>query len=146
MSDNNNGIITQDVKNKLFQLAQQAKEKAYCPYSNFRVGAAILTQNGYYFQGCNVENASSGATICAERTAIVKAVSEGHQNIIAMACSTDQTACLYSCGLCRQFLAEFGHGSLPIYLLNSEGDYEESTLGALLPYTFSLDHLQSYQQ
>lgn len=94
---------------ELYEKAKEAAELAYAPYSRFHVGAALLTKDGEVFTGVNVENASYGATICAERTAVVKAVSEGFREFSAIsvaAAGEDGTA--YPCGICRQFLWEFG--------------------------------------
>ena len=90
----------------LIQQAAEARELAYAPYSNFLVGAALLTADGKTFTGCNVENASYGLSICAERTAICKAVSEGHQAFRAIAIAASPLAS--PCGACRQFIVEFG--------------------------------------
>ena len=90
----------------LIQQAAEAREVAYAPYSNFLVGAALLTADGKTFTGCNVENASYGLSICAERTAICKAVSEGHQAFRAIAVAASPLAS--PCGACRQFIVEFG--------------------------------------
>ena len=94
---------------ELLDLADKAKEKAYAPYSRFQVGAAILTKEGKVFTGCNVENSSYGAAICAERTAAVKAVSEGYHDfeMIAIASNGSDKETVYPCGICRQFLHEF---------------------------------------
>ncbi|CAI9730860.1 cytidine deaminase-like [Octopus vulgaris] len=88
--------------------AAEAKEKAYCPYSNFRVGAALLTEDDSIITGCNVENCTYGGTICAERTAMVKAVSEGKKSFKAIAVASDKKDKIAPCGICRQFMAEFG--------------------------------------
>ena len=94
---------------ELLDFADKAKEKAYAPYSRFQVGAAILTKEGKVFTGCNVENSSYGAAICAERTAAVKAVSEGYHDfeMIAIASNGSDKETVYPCGICRQFLHEF---------------------------------------
>ena len=94
---------------ELLNLADKAKQKAYVPYSKFQVGAAILTKEGKVFTGCNVENSSYGAAICAERTAAVKAVSEGYHDfeVIAIASNGSDKETVYPCGICRQFLHEF---------------------------------------
>ena len=87
--------------------ALEAREKAYCPYSNFKVGAAVLFEDGKIYTGCNIENASFGATNCAERTAIFKGVSEGNREIKAVAVVGDTNTYTYPCGICRQVIAEF---------------------------------------
>lgn len=103
---------------KLKELVFEARSAAYAPYSNFRVGAALLTTDGLYFKGCNVENASYGAGICAERTAFVKAVSEGHKSFKAIAVVTDKEAMCSPCGICRQFMREFAP-KLPVYMFST---------------------------
>lgn len=120
----------------LISLAAKAKELAYAPYSKFRVGAALLTDTGRIYTGVNVENASYGATVCAERTAIAKAVSEGHKIIIAIAVASDSDDFIYPCGICRQVLEEFGNAETRIICTNNKGNYEQYTLGELLPKAF----------
>lgn len=93
---------------ELINEAILAKEESYSPYSKFRVGAALLATSGKIYRGCNVENASFGGTICAERTAMVKAVSEGERKFKAIAVVSDNPDFTPPCGICRQFLAEFG--------------------------------------
>lgn len=93
---------------ELIDKCQKTKEHAYCPYSNFRVGSAVLTDNGQIFTGSNVENASYGLTICGERVAVSKAVSEGHRKFKAIAVCTDLDEFKAPCGACRQFLIEVG--------------------------------------
>ena len=95
-----------EIEKKLIAAAIEARERAYAPYSDFRVGAALLTETGKLFSGCNVENASYGLCICAERTAICKAVSEGEQTFVAIAVAASPLAS--PCGACRQFIFEFG--------------------------------------
>ena len=123
---------------QLYAEAQQASHHAYAPYSNFRVGAAVLTQSGTIFTGCNVENVSYGNTICAERVALVKAVSEGNQAIEAIAIYTD-TGDLSPCGICRQFIREFGPNIRVIY--QSSGVLISGVISKLLPDAFSTGHL-----
>lgn len=118
-----------------------ARDKAYAPYSNFRVGAVLLTEDGHYITGCNVENASYGAGICAERTALVKAVSEGHKKFKAIAVVTDKEEVCSPCGICRQFIREFGP-KLPVYMFTATGKYKLMTLEELLPLSFGPEDLQ----
>lgn len=92
----------------LLNKAYEAQKKAYSPYSNFQVGAALQTHDGSIYTGCNIENASYGAVICAERVAFVKAVSDGHKNFKAIAIVGSHNKHTYPCGICRQFMAEFG--------------------------------------
>ena len=124
----------------LMQAARAARERAYCVYSHFSVGAALLTEDGTVFTGCNVENAAYGECICAERTAVVKAVSEGHRKIRAIAIcgapegQTPNAPCM-PCGACRQVLAEFGGEDLRVIL--TDGVHP---LGELLPGRFQLEN------
>ncbi|MCM8710415.1 cytidine deaminase [Clostridium sp. SYSU_GA19001] len=117
--------------------ALKAKEKAYVPYSNFRVGAAVLTEDGSVYEGCNIENASYGATNCAERTAIFKAISEGHCEIKALAVVGDTSTYIYPCGICRQVIAEFAKSDTPVILAKNEEEYIVRTLVQILPDAFT---------
>jgi cytidine deaminase len=118
----------------LIKQATEARERAYAPYSGYPVGAAVLTGSGRIFSGCNVENASSGLTVCAERTAIQKAVSEGEQVIAALAVVTEDGAS--PCGACRQVLLEFGKDAV-ILLADGTGKFQEASLPELLPRPFT---------
>lgn len=129
---------------KLIDMALEAREKAYAPYSDFRVGAALVTSDGFYYSGCNVENASYGATNCAERTAIFKAVSEGHTRLKAIAIvggmDKGQLTYAYPCGVCRQVMREFADDKgLAIIVARSVSDYKSYTLKDLLPESFGPD-------
>lgn len=126
-------------KKGLIKKALEAKEKAYVPYSNFSVGAAVLTESNEVYTGCNIEIASYSPTLCAERTAIFKAVSEGELKVKAIAVVGD-TKYTYPCGVCRQVIREFGKDAL-IIVANSEDDYKEYTLDELLPYSFGPEDL-----
>ena len=127
-------------KKELIRKALEAQKKAYVPYSKFHVGAAIVTENDEVFTGCNIENASYTPTICAERTAIFKAVSEGHRKIktIAVVGDGDFT---YPCGVCRQVIREFGKDARVI-IANSEDEYKEYKLKELLPHSFGPEDLE----
>ena len=132
---------------KLIETAFEARENAYTPYSHFRVGAALLAKNGQVFKGCNIENASYPVTICAERTALFKAVSEGVREFEAIAIVGSMeghrnTLITSPCGVCRQMLFEFGGPQLIVIMAKSETDYEEMTLDQLLPLGFGPDNLQ----
>ncbi|XP_032087523.1 cytidine deaminase [Thamnophis elegans] len=126
---------------RLLAACQEAKRFAYCPYSKYPVGAALLTAEGKIFTGCNVENASFPLGVCAERTAIQKAVSEGHTKFQAMAisCNSRESYAL-PCGACRQVLREFGQ-EWAIYLTRMDGTYIQKTLEELLPLSFGPEHL-----
>lgn len=128
-------------KKLLIKKALEAKEKAYAPYSKFRVGAALLTSTGKIYTGCNIENASYTPTICAERTAIAKAVSEGEREIIAIAVTGD-SQWTYPCGVCRQVIREFGKDAIVI-VVNSEDEYKEYKLSELLPHSFGPEDLNN---
>lgn len=123
-------------KTALVKLAKEAKERAYVPYSNFKVGAAILTDTGNVYTGINIENASFGATNCAERTAVFTAVAQGERRIKAVAIASDSDDYIYPCGICRQVLSEFGDDKMLILCSNSAGELKEYTLGELLPGAF----------
>lgn len=120
----------------LVKEAIEAKNFAYAPYSNFHVGAAILTEDGKIYGGCNIENASYGATNCAERTAIFKGVSEGSKNIKAIVVATDEESFVYPCGICRQVIREFG-SDCKVLLVNKYGEIKHSTIEELLPNSFT---------
>ena len=128
--------IAQDLVNK----AIKAREKAYAPYSKFKVGAAILTKDGTIFPGCNIENASYGATICAERVAVANMVSSGHTDPIAIAICYNETEFALPCGICRQVLSEFADQKedLIVLMAKTDGTYQETTLSDLLPGAFKL--------
>lgn len=130
---------------KLVHAAQEAQKAAYIPYSHFPVGAAILTEDGVIHTGCNVENASFSVTICAERTAGVKAVSIGARRFVAVAVVTNNA--VFPCGACRQFLAEFAVDSdMPIIVADSDGQIvNELTIGVLLPGGFNAQQLEDGQ-
>mgnify|MGYP005842191279 CR=1 FL=1 len=121
---------------ELLKIAEESKEKAYAPYSGFRVGAAVLTENGKVFTGVNIENASYGATNCAERTAVFKAVSEGEKSISAIAVTSDSESFTYPCGICRQVISEFGGKSTKVICGRRDGGFETYTLEELLPNAF----------
>jgi len=120
---------------ELVLMALKAKQNAYSPYSGFKVGAALLDTTGDVYTGCNIENASFGATNCAERTAIFKAVSEGVREFAAIAIASDSDEMIYPCGICRQVMAEF---KIPKVLVSqSDGRYIEYKLSELIPYAFT---------
>ena len=134
------------MKEKLMEEAVKAMYNAYAPYSGFRVGAAILTETGNIYSGCNVENASLGATICAERNAIFHAIAEGERKLIAVAIAggTNRECNEYCvpCGACRQVMRDFGEKDKMIVLsAKTPDDYLEHTLDELLPYSFGPESL-----
>lgn len=125
----------------LVKLAIEAREKAYVPYSKFKVGAAIEMEDGSVFTGCNIENASYGATNCAERTAIFKAVSEGHTIMKIIAIVGDMLAFTAPCGICRQVIAEFAAKDIEIVLIKNQDEYIVKTLEEILPGAFTKEDL-----
>jgi cytidine deaminase len=129
-------VLLIEQEDALVGCAQSYKEKAYVPYSHFRVGAAVLTKEGTMYGGCNIENASYGATNCAERTAIFKAVSEGFKDIMAMAIVGDNQDFIFPCGICRQVLVEFGEDTL-VVLVDGAGQRKRLTIKELLPHSFT---------
>src|SRR5690554_809238 len=124
----------------LINRAIKAKKMVYVPYSGFHVGAAILTEDDEIYDGCNIEIASYSPTICAERTAIFKAVSEGHKKIKAIAVVGDAEF-TYPCGVCRQVIREFGKDAT-VLIANSVEDYKEYKLEDLLPHSFGPEDLE----
>lgn len=131
-------MLSESDKTKLIESAIAIRQQAYAPYSKFLVGAALQTEDGTVYSGTNVENASYGLTICAERVAASYAVASGHRKILAVAVATDGAAS--PCGACRQFLSEFG-GSMQILLVdaNDPSNLRETSLDVLLPDQFDLD-------
>lgn len=127
--------------NSLRLAAKKAREHAYSPYSKFAVGAAIMSDEGVIFQGCNIENSSFGLTNCAERTAIFSAIAQGVTNFKALAVIGDTDEPISPCGACRQVLVEFCAGNMPVYLSNLQGDVMETTVAQLLPGAFSKEDL-----
>ncbi len=125
---------------ELIKYALEAREKSYSPYSKFKVGAAILTKSGKVFTGCNIESSSYTPTICAERTALSKCVSEGHTDLEKIAVVGSLEKISYPCGVCRQFLREFGDDII-IISATSENNYTEYKLSELLPNSFGPEDL-----
>ncbi len=140
------GILTREQKITLIEAALQAREGAYIPYSGYAVGAAVLTEEGKIYAGCNIENASYGATNCAERTAVFKAVSEGERRFAAIAIAGGKKGdapdgFAYPCGICRQVLKEFAGERFTVLVAKSPTEFEEYTLEELLPHGFGGDNL-----
>ena len=127
---------------KLIKVAKAAMEKAYAPYSGYKVGAALLCADGTVYTGCNIENAAYSPTVCAERTAVFKAVSEGKREFSAIAVCGGKNGVITGffppCGVCRQVMAEFCPKDFTVYLVGAEGTYRTCTLGELLPESFCL--------
>ena len=125
----------------LIEESKIARENAYVPYSKFPVGAALLGEDGTVYHGCNIENSAYSMSNCAERTAFFKAVSEGVHTFKALAVIADTEGPVSPCGACRQVIAEFCDGAMPVYLTNLKGDILETTVAELLPGAFSKEDL-----
>ena len=133
---------------QLVELAKEAMEHAYVPYSGYKVGAALLCADGTVYQGCNIENAAYSPTNCAERTAFFKAVYDGHRDFTAIAVCGGKdgliTGAFPPCGVCRQVMREFCTEDFLVYLVTPEG-FETVTLGELLPHSFSAgEHMSAH--
>ena len=127
---------------ELMQKAVEMQKFSYCPYSDYPVGAALLCEDGTVFTGCNVESAAYGSTICAERTALLKAVSEGHrEDWTAIAVAGKGEEFCWPCGSCRQMLYEFAP-DLRVLAVRGDGKFEEARLSDLLPRGFGASHLK----
>ncbi|ALS21315.1 cytidine deaminase [Paenibacillus naphthalenovorans] len=126
-------------KTELIAQAKEAREKAYAPYSQFKVGSALLDAKGRVHLGCNIENAAYGPTNCAERTALFRAIADGELpgTFLAMAVIGDTEQPIAPCGVCRQVLVELCRPDMPVYLANLRGDINVTTVGALLPGAFT---------
>ena len=129
--------ISQEKITNLVSAALEARNRAYAPYSNFRVGAALLKSSGDIVTGCNVENASYGATICAERNAIFSAIADGHTSFEAICIAGDVDEVIVPCGICRQVMVEFEY-DLIVICCNKDGKIKLYTASELLPYKFKL--------
>lgn len=126
--------LNDEMRRKLVEIAVQVREWAYAPYSHYRVGAAVLTASGKIYDGVNIENAVYPLGLCAERTAIFKAVSEGEREFVALAVATSKGGT--PCGACRQVMAEFAL-HMPVMIVNASGQIvQETTVAALLPGAF----------
>jgi cytidine deaminase len=131
-------VINASVRDLLVQSARDAAANAYCPYSRYPVGAAVLTLDGQIYSGCNVENISYSLSMCAERTAIFKAVSNGCRTFVALAVVGGDKRPASPCGACRQVLAELCPPTTPVFIARlKKGGVTATTLGELLPLSFS---------
>ncbi|GLY09997.1 cytidine deaminase [Pseudobacillus badius] len=128
-------------KEQLVKEAIIARERAYVPYSKFKVGAALLTKDGKVFHGCNIENAAYSMCNCAERTALFKAWSEGEKEFAALAVAADTKRPVPPCGACRQVISELCPPEMKVILTNLQGDVQETTVEQLLPGAFSPEDL-----
>ncbi|MBP2078292.1 cytidine deaminase [Oceanobacillus polygoni] len=127
--------------NKLIEEAIKIRERAYVPYSKFRVGAALLTKSGKVYTGCNIENAAYPVSCCAERVAIFKAISEGETDFQELAVAADTARPVPPCGSCRQVMSEFFDKSMSIHLTNLKKEIKSFTMEELLPFSFETDDL-----
>ena len=130
-----------DYKN-LVKTALDYRERAYAPYSNFKVGAAVLFESGNVYGGCNIENASFGATNCAERTAIFTGVASGETKIKVIAIAGSAEEYTYPCGICRQVLCEFADGDAAVILVKNEDDYIVKTMKEVMPGAFRKENIR----
>lgn len=127
----------------LIEMALDYRERAYAPYSDFKVGAAVVFESGNVYGGCNIENASFGATNCAERTAIFTGIANKEKNIKQIAIVGSLEEITYPCGICRQVIAEFGTAETEIILATSEKVYTVTTLKDILPGAFTKESLEN---
>lgn len=132
-------------REELCAAAREMLSRAYAPYSHFPVGAALECEDGTVYTGCNVENAAYSPGCCAERTAVVKAVSEGHRRFRRIAITADSDRFCAPCGVCRQVLREFAP-DLEVLLVNGKGEIKELTLPQLLPYSFGSEDLTEREE
>lgn len=126
---------------ELIELAIEARNASYSPYSNFKVGAALLTASGNIYTGCNIESSSFSPTICAERTALSKAVSNGDKHFVRIAVVGAEDEYTYPCGVCRQFLREFA-SDMEVIVAKNENEFIKTSLTKLLPNSFGPEDLQ----
>jgi len=124
---------------KLIESARKVIKNSYSPYSKFKVGASILTKSDKIYSGCNIENSSFGATVCAERIAIFKAVSEGEKEFTKLAIVSDNDVMPYPCGICLQVISEFVNNDIEIIISNKNGKTVESSLKKLLTMPFTIN-------
>lgn len=135
------------VSDKTLQIkADEMLEKAYVPYSNFPVGAALLTKEGKIYTGCNIENSSYSLSNCAERTAIFKAVSEGERNFEKLVVTGNTEDPISPCGACRQVLTEFCEPDMPVVLKNTAGAVFHTTIAELLPGAFTKEDMKTVKR
>lgn len=130
---------------QLITEAKLAREKAYVPYSKFKVGAALLSANGKVYHGCNIENAAYSVTNCAERTALFKAVSEGDVHFTSLVVVADTDRPTSPCGACRQVIAELCPSDMEVILTNLKGDIQRTTVDELLPGAFLAEDLHEHK-
>jgi cytidine deaminase len=132
-------MVTEEQWAALLGAACEVRERAYAPYSNYRVGAAVLAKDGRVFTGVNIENAAYGMTVCAEQAAVFAAVTAGVRGLLAVAVCTENAGS--PCGACRQVISEFAD-DIPVKMCDAEGNVRDSTLNSLLPDQFGPEHLK----
>ena len=137
--------LTRRQYERLVRFARKAQKRSLAPFSHFRVGAALLAADGRIFSGCNIENSSYGLTMCAERTALFKAVSEGERKFKAIAIVSDDEGYTSPCGACRQVMLDLA-GNIEIVLADKKGNIRVHTMGELLPHPFTAEDLRRYQR
>ena len=140
MTTDDSGTLTASAKEGLLAAAREAQAAAYVPYSNFAVGAAALLSDGSIYKGCNIENASFGLTVCAERVAVFHAVAAGRMDIVAVGVYTSAATLARPCGACRQVIAEFSRSDSPVVIISTteSGLSATETISDLLPGSFAL--------
>ncbi len=131
-----------NTKEKLYEAATQMLDRAYVPYSNFPVGAAVMTKDGKIFAGCNIENSSYPVTNCGERTALFKAISEGYSEFESLLVTGNTEGPISPCGACRQVMSEWFDGETTIYLTNQEGAEVVVSMEDLLPGAFKKEDME----
>jgi cytidine deaminase len=134
------------VDDQYLQMAKDARKWAYAPYSKFLVGALLVAGSGKTYTGCNIENAAYSLCMCAERTALFKAVSSGERDFLSLYVVADAPRPVPPCGACRQVIAELCPQKMPIIMANDKGDREVRTVEELLPYSFNREDLDGSQQ
>lgn len=134
--------LSQELIFDLIDEAKKAREMAYAPYSGFRVGACVLAESGIKYSGCNVENASYGACVCAERTALFNAVCSGERSFTALSVVSDSEDITFPCGICRQTLSEFVNPDMPIICCDKNGAFSIFTMKELMPHSFTKENMK----
>lgn len=134
--------ITAEERDTMLAMAYRAMEHAYVPYTNFTVGACLKTASGRYYCGCNLENVAFTPSVCAERTAMVKALSEGEREFVGIAITCSGTAPAFPCGVCRQVMREFCDPDFYVVASDKDLNFVETTLEALLPMSFGPENLK----
>lgn len=141
MEKNMKNKLTEEEEKKLISLAVEAREKSYCPYSGYKVGASVLASSGKYYTGCNVENAAFSPTTHGEVNAINSAVCSGERRFIAIAVVTENDPAPFPCSICRQSMAEFDDGSMIVFAVGTNGKVRETVFSELYPEPFGSKQL-----